>query len=472
MLRLRGVSAGWFCSAGVVLFFALLMAMLSMRQDSEIVQSVKPESRAEVSVPTPGHVSFFVCLENPESSRDELVMGDVVPDNAVIGTPIFGDAVSLNGTDAADHSGHIALMPPRPLDVPADFARRHDISPRQYCHVSGPVLVRPGEDMPDGSETKLGFEAGEALVIAAVSDDHNVLPLGIVFALFVVSLFGAAIGFYRSDAFRLPCFARYDAPLSFAAAMLLAMGLASIMRESIPSGDGLLPSFGQMTSMLLANFLAFLVTVGVVWAVRRAFPACSGGAKKEDVHAHENDSNLENSDQNSKITSNNPCSNCDDAVSTNVSLHRRISPLGAIGLGIGIALLAVFMTSFMPMPGLTTLEMASQLTTTLYMTAMFAILAGVCEELLFRGVIQTSLEARKNSRYPLLLNTLAVLISSSLFVLLHVPQSLEHLWALLPIALVSLSSGVIKLRSGSIFPSILLHMSYNGLLLLPSLFII
>ena len=44
MLRLRGVSAGWFCSAGVVLFFALLMAMLSTRQDSEIVQSVKPES--------------------------------------------------------------------------------------------------------------------------------------------------------------------------------------------------------------------------------------------------------------------------------------------------------------------------------------------------------------------------------------------------------------------------------------------
>ena len=46
---------------------------------------------------------------------------------------------------------------------------------------------------------------------------------------------------------------------------------------------------------------------------------------------------------------------------------------------------------------------------------------------------------------------------------------MEHLWALIPIALVSIVSGILRVRSGAIYQSILLHISYNAILLMPSL---
>ena len=113
--------------------------------------------------------------------------------------------------------------------------------------------------------------------------------------------------------------------------------------------------------------------------------------------------------------------------------------------------------------------MASQLISTQYLTGIFALLAAISEESIFRGVIQSSLEARPGAVRPLLNNAIAVGVASMLFVGMHVPQSIDHLWALVPIAAVSIINGVLKIRYQTIFPCILLHMTYNATLVVPGI---
>jgi membrane protease YdiL (CAAX protease family) len=79
------------------------------------------------------------------------------------------------------------------------------------------------------------------------------------------------------------------------------------------------------------------------------------------------------------------------------------------------------------------------------------ILAPICEEVLFRGYIQSAFSQR-GARF-------GILITGLLFVVFH--QSLISIPALLPLAFIT---GYITWRSNSLIPAILLHMGYNGLL--------
>jgi len=90
--------------------------------------------------------------------------------------------------------------------------------------------------------------------------------------------------------------------------------------------------------------------------------------------------------------------------------------------------------------------------TTLQTTALLvglAILAPICEELLFRGYIQRAFS--KHGTW------FSIFIAGLFFVVFH--QSLISIPALLPLAFIT---GYIAWRSNSLIPAILLHMGYNG----------
>ena len=79
-----------------------------------------------------------------------------------------------------------------------------------------------------------------------------------------------------------------------------------------------------------------------------------------------------------------------------------------------------------------------------------AILAPVCEEILFRGAIQTAYESKRSVRF-------AITITALMFAFYHF--RLSGLPALLPIAFVL---GYVAWRTGSIFAAMLVHFGNNG----------
>lgn len=80
--------------------------------------------------------------------------------------------------------------------------------------------------------------------------------------------------------------------------------------------------------------------------------------------------------------------------------------------------------------------------------------APLVEELLFRGVLLSALLQRWGSGA-------AILLSSLLFALLHVPGLNWQLIALPDLLLLALALAWLRLRSGSIWPGVLAHGTYN-----------
>lgn len=89
----------------------------------------------------------------------------------------------------------------------------------------------------------------------------------------------------------------------------------------------------------------------------------------------------------------------------------------------------------------------------LHTLLLFALLPALCEELLYRGVLAPTL-AQRIGFWP------GLLVSSLLFGLLHF-----NLSRLLPTALLGMAAGYVRLRSGSLWPAMLLHFLYNASLL-------
>ncbi|MCA9134861.1 MAG: CPBP family intramembrane metalloprotease, partial [Planctomycetales bacterium] len=103
---------------------------------------------------------------------------------------------------------------------------------------------------------------------------------------------------------------------------------------------------------------------------------------------------------------------------------------------------------------------ALPLGTTLF---IFAVTPAICEELLFRGFVLSSLH-----RYSA---TWAIVLSALLFGLMHVLTSnVLAIERFLPTTFLGLLLAWIALRSGSIWPGMLVHMGHNGLLLTASHF--
>lgn len=89
---------------------------------------------------------------------------------------------------------------------------------------------------------------------------------------------------------------------------------------------------------------------------------------------------------------------------------------------------------------------------------VFAMTPAICEEFLFRGFVLSSLH-----KYS---TTWAVVLSALLFGLMHVLTSnVLAVERFLPTTLIGLILGFVALRTGSLWPGMLLHALHNGLLL-------
>ncbi|MBR4985478.1 MAG: CPBP family intramembrane metalloprotease [Proteobacteria bacterium] len=421
--------------AVIAVLSAILLCLLAGSRDDHEVTALSTDHAVSLSLPSDSSASLFLCLPS---------MTDIPAE-----TYINGERYDVE--------------PPRPLTLSAKTAEQFDVSPHLACGAVW-LEIPPAQEAASGSSASIALFPASAqadvseqtfeirdlpsptLVIAASSRHAGWFSLLILFITFLGTLWGAAAcASYKPYPFSKPVFKPYDAVTSFLAAMGLSLVLSMPFAQNLDAPEShILPSFLDFLPVLSVNFVAMLTVAGAfLWyRSRRTAPAV--------MPAEEADKETP------------PPSESAPAPAFN--------PLLSLGLGFGLAVTAALVLNLLsPTVELGTIEMATQLTSSCYLTCIFAILAGVSEECLFRGIIQTSLEAKSGSKHPIATNILAIAISSVLFVGVHIPQSIEHLWALLPIALVSLTCGYLKLRYRSLFPSILLHMTYNTILLVPSL---
>ena len=129
-----------------------------------------------------------------------------------------------------------------------------------------------------------------------------------------------------------------------------------------------------------------------------------------------------------------------------------------VALGATLAISVLIVSSFFPPETPPPIEKLLSSSSAMWIFAIFGIgVAPLFEEIIFRGFLFKVLSEMRGSR-------LAVPVTAVLFALLHVPQ-LWGSWA--GVALIFLVGYILSLvrhRSNSLIPSLLMHTSYNGML--------
>lgn len=448
-----------------LLVLAAIVIVLGFRNDHEIIQT-SPEGAASFDVASPAHLSLFVCLPEAQSSQipTSLTFSSTQPHVTLSTFTQPGAGASSPGA-----SLDVELIPARKLKFSSYISKTYNVSPDQACGVSSMVSV--SNDAENIAHMAVNAPKG-AFLAAAVSPTHYIgFPIAL-FVAFFLSIWGAIALSFRKNTPKMPAFSSYDGFLGFALSLVVSYGLSLGVQHFIPENTQFFPSYGSVFVLLAINFISFITVFFLFYAMRSKFPSSRRQAKelKVDRDERERDRDLikrENGERKYRFLT-----NLSNLLLPEQGDKKTRYPLYAAVSGIVLVLIALVVTSQAPLPGLSGSEMASQLTSSIVLLGVAALLAAISEECMFRGLIQSSLEARPDSRYPALENGIAILCSSLLFVLVHVPQSSEHLWALIPIGLFALTAGWLKLRSGSIFTSVLLHMTYNGLLVMPSIIVL
>lgn len=125
-------------------------------------------------------------------------------------------------------------------------------------------------------------------------------------------------------------------------------------------------------------------------------------------------------------------------------------------LGVGLALSVLFISAFLPSTGPTPLEKLLTSRNAIVMFAIFGVVAApILEELIFRGFLFEVLWEIGGSR-------LAGLVTAILFALLHAPQLEGKRGGAVLIFIVGCVLSVVRQRSNSVIPSVIVHTSYNS----------
>ncbi|MFA5624218.1 MAG: type II CAAX endopeptidase family protein [Bradymonadales bacterium] len=147
----------------------------------------------------------------------------------------------------------------------------------------------------------------------------------------------------------------------------------------------------------------------------------------------------------------------------------------AVSAGVTLAVIAMIgLILFAPEQDINQLNFAHSLPGSLSVVAFYALIAPFSEELFFRGFLQEAFcraasKNNENDDVGCARALAAILITSMLFLSLHLAQAAQNVFALVPIALMSLLSGVLRYRSKSLHASVVLHLSYNATLITPML---
>lgn len=476
----------------------------------------------------PSRISIMICL--PESRIDELPApfyascqasapreAQYAQPNCLIET-IDDDFGDLSGGET-DSATHISAIEPRPIVLPPIFAAKYDVDQRQFCvidafpssmiyknksdtELNSPNSTCNGTPCDDASSLDFSVVApNDALVVAAISPMRDARIALLLWFLFATALYATIAAAMRlqmatrnTPSAKRPIYGRFDGILAFILAMLASYAIANAAYKFFPQESALFPGFYATATLMLSNFVAFLSAFAVI-RLFRVFVPISGHSHDSIAPASPTPDavntaqKLINSDQTQNLQSSNEILHTDnsneeqsaktkktDLKTKLIQLYERLCngaqrhPLKfALYTGVLLAVLAAVVSAFCPIPGLTVIELSSRLTSSSILIGFSVLLAAIAEETIFRGVIQGSLSARSDSKHPRIQNAVAILVATFVFVSVHVPQSVEHLWALIPIGLFSLAAGWIRLQTGSVLPAIATHMTYNGILVLPTL---
>jgi len=140
---------------------------------------------------------------------------------------------------------------------------------------------------------------------------------------------------------------------------------------------------------------------------------------------------------------------------------RRLWRFVFLGLGLGLGFFSlteygVLPPDDLPQPIFDALLAASVLLQLVWIL-MFVVLFPVIEEILFRGILLTGLT---QSWGPIL----AAIVTTALFVAVHMPKVLEYWPALVAVICIGALAVVLRIRTGSLAPGIVMHCAYNGTL--------
>ncbi len=130
-----------------------------------------------------------------------------------------------------------------------------------------------------------------------------------------------------------------------------------------------------------------------------------------------------------------------------------------VSAGIALALTAMVVSSIVPSTSQTSLEKLISSAKSLYVFVFFGIaLAPLLEEMIVRGFLfKVFLDIRGPG--------VAVVATALLFALLHSVDLWGNWFAILWILIVGYVLGIVRNRSGSVIPGIIIHTTYNAVLL-------
>ena len=389
------------------------------------------------------------------SNKNELIDGKAFLDDEYPSlSALFGE---VYGVDQLSHR-LIKFHPPRVLDLQSAAPNARNLGSNPQCSISDPFTNKYAPYAPEDKLRQV-LTPDNTFAIAIHEDSpaswYDLLSIVLfLLLLWIGVVFASKSGLFLPKTRTTPH--PLNALLAFLGVLLLSYLITRFMMPPRPTDREILPGFAEMYVLLGSNFISFLGIAAVFRWGKPVFNKVSGKIFIKDLLPKTKAPAFAN--------------NAGKASHTGDDNELRKESIGLpFWAAAGLVFIALISVGIAPDPGITLSELASKLVSTGYLTAYFAILAGVCEECLFRGVIQTSLMPGPNARHPKLQNVIAIAITTILFAFMHVPQSMEHLWALIPIALVSIVSGILRVRSGAIYQSILLHISYNAILLMPSL---
>ncbi len=145
-------------------------------------------------------------------------------------------------------------------------------------------------------------------------------------------------------------------------------------------------------------------------------------------------------------------------------------------LYVNVAIITILISKWLgmdsPKVGHVMLEMMQQTQSTTDLTLLIVVavvLAPICEEIAFRGFVQTAILNLWGPNPGVLQHWMAIIITSIVFAVPHMPSVA---WQALPgLVVVGLVLGWLYERTGSLLAPILVHMAFNGLMVLATIWL-
>jgi len=331
-----------------------------------------------------------------------------------------------------------------------------------YCH-NASTLERamgayPEFFHPDDKDSELTLDSGEFVIRLAEKKEGHGVSTALLLSALTLLVGGLVYAWRRRETFPRPAYKVYDGVSAFVASLVVGVVLSAVGFKLAPYTGLYIPQ----TTMTYANFGMFFgifgtATIYIVYRLLVGADKTKLQAENEGVETEKQAACVEEKEQLKASEAVQPASL--------LKMHpMAFAPCAGFVLAILAGIFAYFAGSY----ELDLNDVANQFTGQQLALCHFAMLAGISEELLYRGVIQTAIGGRETHGKRAVAG---MFIAAILFMSVHIPQSTGHLFTLIPVFCLGLTSGYARMKTQSIFPSMTMHLTYNTSLLIPALFV-